>query len=71
MKHYVLDIETYNDGTNDAKSVYEYATKDEAVASFHARMGSAMRNAACSGVLCLAISQDGDCHAQEYWQRSE
>lgn len=69
MKYYVIDIETYNDGTSPNKAIYEYDTSDEAVASFHSRMGSAMKNPNVDTVLVSAINAEGALCDQSYWKR--
>lgn len=45
MKYYVVEIQTFVDGTKDSVGIYTFDTKIEAEASFHTRMGGAMKNA--------------------------
>lgn len=71
MRYFVIDVETYNNGTPVSKAIYEYATPSEAVATFHQRMGSAMKNAAVDEVLICVIDGKGGQYAQEYWKRPE
>lgn len=69
--YYLIDIETYNNGTADSKAIYAYASESEAVASFHSRIGSAMKNATCRSVLCKVISETGTEVKSEFWARPE
>lgn len=68
MKYYVVDIETYLDGTN-SKAIYEYATADEAVANYHSRFGAGMKNANVAELLVSAIDNKGGGYGQSYWAR--
>lgn len=70
MKFFVIDIEQYIDDTN-SKAIYEYATADEAVASYHSRMGSAMKNANVKDVLVSVIDSKGGGYGQSYWERKQ
>lgn len=68
MKYFVIDIETALDG-KISPAIYTYSNEDEAVASYHSRMGSAMRNANVSEVLITVLDNTGNQHAQSYWKR--
>lgn len=56
-KYYVIEITTKADTTT--KGVYEYATENEAVASFHSKMGGAMKNKDYLGELLMVIDDNG------------
>lgn len=43
MKHYLIEI-AEGDAKIQGKAIYEYSTKDEAIASFHSKMGVAMKS---------------------------
>ena len=65
MKFFLIEITTYNDGKNDAKGVYDYATLDEAVANFHSKMGEAMKNETYASELLMIINSEGGVHKIE------
>ena len=44
MKYYLVEITTYVDETPDSKGVYEYDNETDAIATFHSKMGGAMKN---------------------------
>ena len=69
--YYLIDIETYNDGTAASKAIYAYESEGEAVASFHSRLGSAMKNKNCATCLCKVISETGTEVKSEFWARPE
>lgn len=69
--YYLIDIETYNDGTAASKAVYTYEFLDAAVAAFHTKMGTAMKNQGCATVLCKVISETGTEVKSEFWARPE
>lgn len=71
MKYYLIDIETYNDGTKGSKAIYEYDTEDEAIANFHSKMGVVMKNVKCATVLCIVINSVGGVYANENWERKQ
>lgn len=56
-KFYVIEITTKADTTT--KGVYEYATENEAVASFHSKMGGAMKNKDYLAELLMVIDDNG------------
>lgn len=68
--YYLLDIETYLDAPI-SKAVYQYKDKNEAVASFHSRIGAAMKNEKCTSVLCKVMSETGVEIKSEFWARPE
>lgn len=69
MGYFLINIETYNDGSADSKAIYTYATQDDAIAAYHSKLGSAMKNAKCRTVLCMVISETGNVVKQEFWLR--
>lgn len=58
MKYYVLEI-AEGDAKIAGKGVYEYATEKEAVASFHSKLGIAMKSAMYTSELIMVLDQDG------------
>lgn len=70
MKFYVIEITTYMDGTAESKGMYAYQTLDEAVASFHSKMGGWMKNANCASELVMVVDSNGTCHKNERWERA-
>lgn len=62
--YYVLEITT-GDAKVAGKSVYQYATADEAVATFHSKLGNAMKSDLYDTELVMVIADDGTVYRQE------
>lgn len=43
MKYYLIEI-SEGDSKIAGKAIYEYATRNEAIANFHSKLGSAMKS---------------------------
>ena len=72
MKHYLTEITTYVDGTNDSYAVYAYADKTAAIAAFHQKMGGAMRNANyASELLCVMDSYGNTVRNEKFVRDAE
>ena len=69
MGFYVIEIANYNDGTAESKGMYGYATQEEAVATFHSKMGGAMKNDKYESELVMVINADGAVIRSEKWNR--
>lgn len=67
MKYYVIEIST-GDAKIAGKGVYEYETKNEAVASFHKKVGTAMSSNLYTSDLVMVIDSFGSRHAHEYYE---
>lgn len=65
---YVIEIAT-GDSKIAGKSVYEYATEVEAVASFHSKMGSAMKSDLFDSELLLVIDSTGKVIKREQYTK--
>lgn len=59
MKHYLIEITTYVDGSPEGKGIYVYDTETDAVANFHSKMGGAMKNANYATELLIVINENG------------
>lgn len=76
MKFYVVEITTYNDGTPDAKGVYEYedlddkAAETKAMASYHKKMGGAMDNEKYETELIIVSNSIGGILKVDYFNRN-
>lgn len=55
---YVVEIST-GDAKVAGKSVYQYQTRDEAVATFHSKLGAAMKSDLFETELVLVIEDNG------------
>lgn len=67
MKYFVfLEVEQ-EDPAKNTKSIYEYATADEAIASFHKNLGAQMNKDGVTHVLCMAINSNGGIYKNEAW----
>ena len=64
MKYYVVEI-AEGDSKISGKGVYEYATLNEAKASFHKKLGTAMASALYTSDLVMVIDSNGGIHASE------
>lgn len=56
--YYLIEIAT-GDAKVAGKGVYEYTTENEAVASFHSKMGSAMKSELFDSELLMVIDDNG------------
>ena len=68
-KYYVIEITKYADGTADSKAIYTYDDEVEAVATFHQKMGGAMKNANYSFELVQVINEYGVTIESKYFER--
>lgn len=55
---YLIEITT-GDSKVEGKAVYEYVTETEAVATFHSKMGSAMKSELYTSELLLVVDENG------------
>lgn len=69
MKFYVVEITTYNNGTPDAKGVYEYANENAAMASYHKKMGGAMDNENYETEMIIVVNSIGGILKVDYFNR--
>lgn len=69
MKFYVVEITTYNDGTKDAKGVYEYEDEAKAMASYHKKMGGAMDTEKYETELIIVSNSIGGILKVDYFNR--
>lgn len=58
MRYYVIEIAT-GDAKIQGKGIYEYATEKEAVASFHSKLGTAMKSELYTSELIMVVDSDG------------
>lgn len=70
MKFYVIEIAT-GDSKISGKGIYEYTTLDEAVASWHKKLGTAMSSNLYSTELCMVIDSTGTTYKCESFTRAE
>lgn len=70
MKFYVIEI-AEGDAKIKGKAVYEYATKNEAIASFHKKLGVAMNSELYTSDLVMVIDSDGFMYALEKYNATE
>ena len=67
---YLVEITTYLNGTPDAKGIYSYNTRDEAVAAYHNKMSGAMRNENYGTELLTVFAENGATVLSDYWVRT-
>lgn len=58
MKYFVIEIAT-GDTKIAGKGIYEFATRKEAVASFHSKLGVAMKSDLYESDLIMVINETG------------
>ena len=68
-KYYVIEVTKYADGTADSKSIYTYDDEVSAVATFHQKMGGAMKNANYAFELVQVINDYGVVIESKYFER--
>ena len=66
---FLIEISKYVDGTADSKAVYTYDSEVEAVATFHQKMGGAMKNANYAFELVQVINEYGVVIESKYFER--
>lgn len=69
VKYYVIEIAT-GDSKIAGKSIYEYNTLNEALASFHKKLGTAMSSDLYEKDLVMVINSEGGIHASESYHRA-
>lgn len=65
---YVIEIAT-GDSKIAGKGIYGYATETEAVATFHSKMGTAMKSELYTSELLLVIDENGNVLKRERFVR--
>lgn len=68
-KYYVIEVTKYADGTADSKAIYAYDDEVSAVATFHQKMGGAMKNANYAFELVQVINEYGIVNESKYFER--
>ena len=68
MKFYVIEI-SEGDSKVSGKSIYEYENLNEAVATFHSKLGTAMKSEQYTSELVMVINSEGGVHKQEKFVR--
>lgn len=71
MKFYVIEIAT-GDAKIAGKGIYEYATLNDALASFHKKLGVAMSSELYESDLVMVINSEGGVHeSYKYMKEAE
>lgn len=68
--YYLITIQKFKDGSASAKSLFEYATKDEALVAYYNTLAASLSNVNLASVLCSILNDYGNCEIKEYWERS-
>ena len=68
-KFYLVEIAT-GDEKIAGKSIYEYETKNEAIASFHTKLGQAMKSELFETDLLMVIDSEGNWFEQRYYNKN-
>lgn len=66
MKFYLIEIAT-GDAKIAGKAIYEYASRNEAVAKYHSRLGSAMASELYLTDLVMVIDEIGNVIESTYY----
>lgn len=67
---YVVEIST-GDAQIAGKSVYQYDTIEAAVATFHSKLGAAMKSPLFETELCLVIEDNGSVNRSEKYIKAQ
>ena len=65
---YVIEI-AKGDASIQGKAVYEYETENEAVATFHSKLGTAMKSALYDSSLVMVIDSNGAVYRSEKYTK--
>ena len=68
MKYYVIEIAT-GDTKIAGKGIYEFNTENEAVASFHSKLGTAMKSELYETELIMVVDSEGKLIKREKYTR--
>lgn len=68
MKFYVIEIST-GAASISGKAIYEYASEHEAVATFHQKLGTAMKSDLYESELLIVVDADGKVVKREKYVR--
>lgn len=66
MKFYLIEI-SEGDATIAGKAIYEFDDLDAAVASFHSKMGAAMKSDKFTSEQLMVINSENGVHRDEKW----
>lgn len=53
------------------KAIYQYDTRDAAVATFHQKLGNQMKAESCTSELLIVVTAEGSVVANTFWQKAE
>lgn len=67
---YEIEIQVSKEG-EESKGMYSYEDRDSAVATFHQKMASGMKNPNLKSVLNMVINEHGGTEVREYWEKAE
>lgn len=65
---YLVEI-SQGDEKIAGKAVYQYETLEQAVASFHTKLGNAMKSELFASELVMVADANGGIHKSEKWER--
>lgn len=68
MKYFLIEIAT-GDNKIAGKSIYEYETRNEALANFHSKLGTAMKSALYETEQILVINSANGIEASETYAK--
>lgn len=72
MKYYLIELTTYNNGTNPAKAIYEFNSLDgenSAMSSYYKKLGGSMDNPIYATEMLMVIDSTGSVCAYNYYVR--
>lgn len=68
---YLIELSRTTESQNTAKAIYEYSTREEAVANFHTKLGGAMKNASFVYEMVMVINDHGAVICFDSFNRAE
>ena len=66
---YVIEVST-GDAAIAGKAVYQYETQEEAVGTFHSKLGAAMKSDKFTTELCMVIDDNGAVYRSEKYTKA-
>ena len=66
---YLVIIQKFNNGAENAKAIYEYETPENAMIALYSTMASSMSDPTIASVACIIMNDRGVSLKQDRWDR--
>ena len=67
--YYLVTVQKFSNGTETAKSMFEYSTLDAALIAYYNTLASSLSDPNVSSVLCNILNDAGNSEIKQYWIR--